>query len=359
MTSNPRPAFTPSTSTPPEPGRRYVVVGVDDDHRTLAAVDWAAGEARRRCCSLLLVRVEPPGGSPMADDVLDRAEVRARRLVGGSVERLRCRGRVADVLVEAAGSAQLLVLGTRREVPETVAVHSFFASIVDRLPCPLVVVDGARRDQRPETGVLALVDAEPATAEVLDWGLDIAAQLALPLTAAYAPRDPPAGTGADDEDVLAWLDDDMARIPRSWDVSLTDGLVDSARRRRPGVAVHKLLDAVEAEAFLALDGSSAQVLVTDSHHTRRLLDVIGQGARAHLTVVVPATPVPLPPVVESLNVLDTCGWDLREDPLPPARVRMIGPEPRTYEKVLVPVRRPAPAPRRRLALWPDDHGRRR
>lgn len=352
------------TDTPDAPGlssarRLPVVVGVDEDPRTLAAVDWAAAEAGRRNCPLLLVRASSKQTPWRPDDVLGRAEVRARRVTKGPVEKVLVHGAAPAVLLDQAQDAELLVLGTRGHDPSTTAASSLLALLVARAPCPIVVVDGTRRGRGGRVGVLALVDAEPSTNAVLDWGLDLAARLALPLTAVHAPRDlpGPVAGAVEDDDVLAWLDEDLSRLPDSWDISLTDGLVESARRRHPDVLVHRVLDDVGADSLLSRSEEIAAVLVTDANHSRRLLEVISRGGNAYLTVVVPT--VPVPPLADALDVLHTCGRDLREEPLLPEPTRIVDAGARTHQPALVPVHRPAPSMERRLATWPRDRGPRR
>ena len=151
----------------------------------------------------------------------------------------------------------------------------------------------------------------------MDWAFGLAARSALPLTAVHAPRDLPCS--------------DVA--PRDEDE--------------------------EAEAVLAHAGGAAEALVTDAHHSRRLLDVVTRGGHAYLTVLVPAAPVPVTEAVLALGELDACSWAAQETPPPPAHTRDEGAVPRTLEPVLVPVRRrAAPVARHHRAAWPEVPHRR-
>jgi nucleotide-binding universal stress UspA family protein len=140
-------------------GRRRIVVGVDGSDQSIAAVEWAADEARARDVALevattwiypigtLLVPVgpEPPQRSAMimeAKALLDRVlEKAAGALDGVEVLRRVREGSPSQALIEESKDADLLVVGKRGlggfkglllgSVSQLCVAHAY---------CPVVVV---------------------------------------------------------------------------------------------------------------------------------------------------------------------------------------------------------------------------
>ncbi|MQY14734.1 Universal stress protein [Streptomyces sp. RB5] len=147
----------------PRTGRRRVLVGVGDRGAGAAALDFAFREAAASGAALEAVRawrcpVREELGHPMlALDEADSHESRARTFLtdalaparlrhpGTRVRPLTAEGPVRRVLLEAAVSADLLVLGaTRGHAARTAtqlgpAVHS----LLHRAPCPVAVIPEA------------------------------------------------------------------------------------------------------------------------------------------------------------------------------------------------------------------------
>ncbi|MFF1296336.1 MULTISPECIES: universal stress protein [unclassified Streptomyces] len=107
---------------------RNVTVGLDGSPESRAAAEWAAQEAHLRGLPLKVVHVWEPVPEPMAQAPLLGAETQqhwseripreaaegiALRHPGVEVDRVELSGRPADVLVDAAKDADLLVLGSR------------------------------------------------------------------------------------------------------------------------------------------------------------------------------------------------------------------------------------------------------
>ncbi|WP_405653328.1 universal stress protein [Streptomyces sp. NBC_00019] len=107
---------------------RNVTVGLDGSPEGRAAAEWAAREAHLRGLPLQVVHVWEPVPEPMAQAPLLGAETQqhwseripreaaegiALRHPGVEVVRVQLSGRPADVLVDAAKDADLLVLGSR------------------------------------------------------------------------------------------------------------------------------------------------------------------------------------------------------------------------------------------------------
>ncbi|MCX5336677.1 universal stress protein [Streptomyces sp. NBC_00140] len=107
---------------------RNVTVGLDGSPESRAAAEWAAREAHLRGLPLQVVHVWEPVPEPMAQAPLLGAETQqhwseripreaaegiAQRHPGVEVDRVQLSGRPADVLVDAAKDADVLVLGSR------------------------------------------------------------------------------------------------------------------------------------------------------------------------------------------------------------------------------------------------------
>ncbi|MFD6229434.1 universal stress protein [Streptomyces sp. NPDC060232] len=107
---------------------RTITVGVDGSAESGAAAEWAAREAKLRELPVRLVQVWVPVPEPMAEAPLLGEETHrhwTERIPRESVERLKLRhpgvevrteqrtGTAAEVLVDAARDAELLVLGSR------------------------------------------------------------------------------------------------------------------------------------------------------------------------------------------------------------------------------------------------------
>jgi len=145
-----------------------IVVGVDGSLGSLKALNWALAEARLREASLRLVHAwmvplidaipEPwavgtPVIGPTDDEVFEHLEAAARNVLSTSVDHARStepdldiqgelvEGRAAGVLVDAAGDADLLVVGSRgRGGFAGLLLGSVSAQCVQHAPCPVVVV---------------------------------------------------------------------------------------------------------------------------------------------------------------------------------------------------------------------------
>lgn len=134
-----------------------VVVGVDGSEAADRAVDWAVDEADRRDAELVVLHVwqyeyarESTAGEARdllrvdAARELDRAVERARDRARGPVRGELVEGKPADVLVQEAADADLVVVGTRGRGALRAAI---FGSVAQRVaaasPRPTVVVRAA------------------------------------------------------------------------------------------------------------------------------------------------------------------------------------------------------------------------
>ncbi|HEU4947179.1 MAG TPA: universal stress protein [Kribbella sp.] len=145
-----------------EPGRTKpaeVVVGVDGSETSIAAVDFAFEQAQATGATLTAVLAwrDPvwtgPGEQvPLVYDLdeleQENAAVLAESLAGHTekypdvtVNRKLVRGHTAEVLVEAARSAQLLVVGSRgRGAFRGMLLGSVSRSMLHHSPCPVAVI---------------------------------------------------------------------------------------------------------------------------------------------------------------------------------------------------------------------------
>ncbi|MCQ9130312.1 MULTISPECIES: universal stress protein [Streptomyces] len=133
-----------------------ITVGLDGSLESRAAADWAAREAALRGLAVRLVHVWQPVPEPMAQAPLLGAETHQhwtervpreagedvrRRHPGVEVSTEQRDGNPADVLVEAARDAELLVLGSRAlSGIGGFLVGSVGQSVVARTEAPVVLV---------------------------------------------------------------------------------------------------------------------------------------------------------------------------------------------------------------------------
>jgi nucleotide-binding universal stress UspA family protein len=132
---------------------RPVVVGMDGEPGSAGALRYAVAEARRRQAPLRLVHVVPVflglgPAIPLSDlhrigiEVLDRATETVRELAPDlEVSSVIAHGDRSDGLVNAAGDAQLVVVGreTRRGL-DRVLTGTVTAGVAARASCDVVVV---------------------------------------------------------------------------------------------------------------------------------------------------------------------------------------------------------------------------
>jgi nucleotide-binding universal stress UspA family protein len=141
-----------------------IVVGVDGSEHSLAAVRWAAAEARLRGARLRLVAAwkvstlmyaaeafPPPytvdleaGMRRNAEDMLEQAcQALAADLEGVAVERMVRSGPAANVLCEAAAVADMLVVGSRGHGGFSgLLLGSVSHQCAQQAPCPVMIVRG-------------------------------------------------------------------------------------------------------------------------------------------------------------------------------------------------------------------------
>ncbi|MFD1829331.1 universal stress protein [Streptomyces desertarenae] len=245
---------------------RNVTVGLDGSRESLAAARWAALEAVRRRLPLRIVQVrEPhprllPSVEPEAQEGWERiADEAAAGLVRehpgleADVERLA--GRPAEVLRDAAGGAEVLVLGSRgRGTLAGFLVGSVALSTVAHVECPVVLVRAGAEDgeapAEPEGDVVVGVDLSRPHDEIAAFAFGAAARRGTGLEVLHG-WDPPPVYGIGPVAMSPHLLDDLAEEK----ALALDRALRPWRQRYPEVAVrprtvvgrvsHHLLDAAE------------------------------------------------------------------------------------------------------------------
>ncbi|MGW2648871.1 universal stress protein [Streptomyces sp. NPDC001393] len=268
-----------------------VMAGIDGSPESRAAAEWAAREALLRGLPLKIVHVSEPVPRHLAQNPLLAPETYqhwAEQMVRESADGIRLRhpgiavvveqltGTVADTLCEAAGLAELLVLGSRG----LGAVGGFLGgsvslAVVARAERPVVLVragehaSAEHETQRagvpptaaPFRPVVLGLDIDDPNDTLLEFAFDAAARRKAPLRVVHSRPEPPtsfhrfAGDTALDDSPARGQADLMSKVLRPW------------RQKFPDVEV------IEASR----SGSAAQNLVEDSRDAS--LAVVGRRIR--------------------------------------------------------------------------------
>jgi nucleotide-binding universal stress UspA family protein len=173
-----------------------LVVGVDGGPASQAAAGLAADLAERLRAPVHLVHAQSAsfhadgGADPGADQPLGVAERERERLgdrhPGQAVSAAEAAGHADDVLVEGSASARLVVLGRPEPRHGLRAIRRSLAErVVGRAECPVL---GVRPDDgwRPASRIVVGVDAEEHSGAPLDWTLDTASALGVPVHVVHA-----------------------------------------------------------------------------------------------------------------------------------------------------------------------------
>ncbi|MER6038072.1 universal stress protein [Streptomyces sp. NPDC001835] len=270
---------------------RTVTAGLDDAPESRAAAEWAAREAVLRGLPLKIVHVQEEAPGHVARIPLPEFESRQRwaeRWARETADGIRLRhpglevvteqltGTVADVLCEAAGFAELLVLGSRGlGALGGFLVGSASLGVVARAERPVVLVragEQAADEHRPDA---AGVPSGAAPFRPVVLGLDIERPDDAPLEFAF---DAAARRGAALRAVHAWPEPPPAFPRFAGDAELHD-----SSERAQAALLHKVLrpwrhkfpdvEVIEASRC----ASAAQALVADSRDAS--LVVVGRRIR--------------------------------------------------------------------------------
>ncbi|MEV5173735.1 universal stress protein [Streptomyces flaveolus] len=272
---------------------RTVTVGLDDSPESRAAAEWAAGEALLRGLPLKIVHVRgPTPGHVARTPLLDPESHRhwAQQLTHESADGIRRRhpgieviteqltGTVTGVLCEAAGSAELLALGSRGMGRfGGFMLGSVSLGLVARAERPVVLVrageqaadehetdpSGVPSAAAPFRPVVLGLDIDRPDDTLLDFAFDAAARRKTALRAVHAWPEPSASFHGFSGD--ARLHDSLER----GQAALLGKVLRPWRQKFPDVEV------LEASRC----GSAPQVLVNDSRDAS--LVVVGRRIRRH------------------------------------------------------------------------------
>ncbi|MFC4119861.1 universal stress protein [Nonomuraea zeae] len=170
---------------------RHIVVGVDGSAPAMAAVEWAAADARRRGAGLRIVHVcgQCPQGEHCAR-ALAAAGDRARELaddVEVSTEVLP--GSAVKVLIAESGSADTVVLGTRGlgGFAEMV-VGSVSMAVAGHAEGPVVVVHAP--SVAPHGRVVVGYDRSENSEAAMEYAIEQARARGVPLDVVFAWQTP-------------------------------------------------------------------------------------------------------------------------------------------------------------------------
>lgn len=226
---------------------RPVVVGVDGSEAALAAVDWAVGEATARQCRLRVVHAfiwplfphvslgpspyGPPEGGlrAVAEGIVDEAVRRAATGAPGlRVESELVTGAAGPVMITEAGSAQLLVVGSRGFGGFTgLLVGSVSNHLAAHAACPVVVIRPAHAVRTGVTGTpptcVVGIDDPAAEDDVLGFAHAEASRLHVGLTVIHCVAAHPAHHGRPDHtDSVAVMRQRLDTAVRAWQPKYPD-----------------------------------------------------------------------------------------------------------------------------------------
>ncbi|MER6571823.1 universal stress protein [Streptomyces sp. NPDC001093] len=262
-----------------------VTAGIDGSPESRAAAEWAAREALLRGVPLKIVYVREPVPRCLAENPLpaperyqhwadqmmrECAEVIQLCHPGITVVIEQLTGTVADVLCEAAGFAELLVLGSRGFG----GIGGFMAgsvslAVVARAELPVVLVRAGEQDEHgshragaasaaaPVGPVVLGLDIDDPHDTVLEFAFDAAARRDAPLRVVHSrPEPPPSFYRFSDDaelyDALAHGQADLlSKVLRPWRQKFPD--VEVIEASRSGSAAQNLVEG-SRDASLAVVG---------------------------------------------------------------------------------------------------------
>jgi nucleotide-binding universal stress UspA family protein len=271
--------------------REHIVVGIDEHDASDVVLDWVSDHARTRPCHVeLITAMDSPSSDPVtAETRLARAQ---RELPGGtgtSVGYDLRFGDAATVLVEAARSADLLVIGSRRDHPVRTALDGWLPErIPTRSTVPTMVVPS---DWARGTGdVVHGVDDDIAV-PALDAAARAASDRGLGLVLVRVWRAPSTDEGG----MLAALGDPARHEEHGR--SILDEATRVTSLRFPALRTRSLLVEGAPGRVLTSIAVSATLLVIGRNHRTTLGGAL-TGSVAHRLVHDSQTPVCIVPALD-------------------------------------------------------------
>lgn len=333
-----------------------IAVGFDGSSPAVAALDWAAAEARRSGATLRVISVIHFPGLPagtldsapiLPASMLNRANklsaeaaLRARKLLdSGKLETQIVIGAVAESLVSATQSVRLLVVGNRgrSDLASTVLGSVSFA-VTAHAHCPVVVVGEGAVLVGPQHGVVVGVDGSSTGERALDLAADLAAHAGAPLRIICAWDLPAAESPGFDYWETVSPDADWARTQHDVAVKVVTAAVERASSHHRTLVVTS--DVLQGEAGAVIAGAShdAGVVVVGSRGLGGFTGLV-LGSVSHYVIHSCACPVMVVRTPLSNRAVTT----RQEDVMAGSRtVTWWDPEPegRPHDDPHIPPRRP-------------------
>ncbi|MEW2569993.1 universal stress protein [Streptomyces sp. NPDC047070] len=265
---------------------RTVVAGLDGSAESLAAVEWAAREAKLRGLPLKLVHVWEPAPEPIAQAPLVGAETQqhwTERIPREATEGVRLRhpgvdvsaeqlaGRPSEVLTRTAKDAELLVLGSRgMSGVGGFLLGSVGLAVVARTEGPVVLVRAGEQaaDEHamdpagipsaasPFRPVLLGLDTDGPHDTVIEFAFDAALRRESGLRVVHGWNPPPYyayGIPADlglHEELAKQRAAALTEVLRPWRRKFPT--VEVVERARYGSAAHHLVDASRGASLVVV-----------------------------------------------------------------------------------------------------------
>jgi nucleotide-binding universal stress UspA family protein len=241
--------------------RPTVLVGVGGTGGS-GAVRWAAEEAARRAATLRLVRVLRPWQDRRGADaeLSAAARVATAAAPGTPIEPAVVSGSPASTLIAESGTADLLVLGSRRR--RSAPAGRLRPVLGGSAHCPIVVVPESHGHPGPELPVVVGVDGSTGDEAAIEFAFEAAAARDAVLVAVHT-----------------WLEhvvDDSPADLRSWElIAEEERAVLDARLARPAadhpdVVVDRICRCTSATRLLVELSRRAQLVVIGSHGHGRI-----------------------------------------------------------------------------------------
>ena len=250
-----------------------IIVGTDGTGQSMAAVEWAATEARRRDTLLRIVYAFDwdwrNSRYDIGTDYVNMARELADAVAAAAADLARVTepslavetdtpiGHAVPQLLAAARDADMLVVGNRgRGGFRDLTLGSVSHQLATHAPCPVVVVRGR---EKPDGPVAVGIDDSPGAGRVLAAAFAAAADRGdgLIVVHSFAPAIP------------GWLAevrraDLPTRQQRDTELARIAGLLEPWRETYPGVAVETVLTHETAAATLVGGSHSTQLVVVGS-----------------------------------------------------------------------------------------------
>jgi nucleotide-binding universal stress UspA family protein len=167
--------------------RERIVVGVDRSADSVAALRWAAAQARLRRTHLHVVHAwQPPGSRSQAEDVLRDLLMEAFAALPAGLEQLTVQAGAAQALVAASHGAALLVLGPQVRGTFGEIFQSVSRRAAAFATCPVAAVRDGQEGAERRGRVVVGVDDSFTARDALSWAAAEAERRRARLTVVHA-----------------------------------------------------------------------------------------------------------------------------------------------------------------------------